>query len=74
MKLISTTDAAIEKGISKQALIKAFDRGDIDGQKMSPRTLVIFNNKKFERWEPNPNMVEGQKKRFRKKKRKARKK
>jgi hypothetical protein len=55
-------------------LIKAFGRGAIDGQKMSPRTLVIFNNNKFERWEPNPNMVEGQKARFKKKKRKVRRK
>lgn len=70
MNLLSTTDAAKIKGITKQALIFALDRGAIDGQRMGPRTLVIFDNKKFQKWEPNQRMVKAQKARWRKQKRK----
>ena len=66
MKLLSTSDAADQKGISKQAIIKAVDRGDINGQRTGPRTLVIIDNRKFQEWEPNRKMVEAQKARWEK--------
>ena len=31
----------------------AINRGDIDGSKLSERTLVVIGNAKFETWEPN---------------------
>jgi hypothetical protein len=62
MKLLSTTEAAKIKGVTRQALIKAIDRGDIDGERTGPRTMVVINNKKFTSWMPNRKMVEAQKK------------
>ena len=64
MNLISTTEAANQKGISRQALIKAIDRGDIDGERTGPRTMVVLNNKRFEEWQPNSTLVKAQKARF----------
>ena len=53
MNLISTTEAAGLKGISRQAIIDAVDRGDVDGQRLSARNLVVIANKKFEAWTPS---------------------
>jgi len=53
MNLISTTEAAELKGISRQAIIDAVDRGDIDGQRLSPRNMVVVANKRFEQWQPS---------------------
>ena len=53
MNLISTTEAAGLKGISRQAIIDAIDRGDIDGQRLSARNMVVVVNKKFEAWTPS---------------------
>ena len=53
MNLISTTEAAGLKGISRQAIIDAIDRGDIDGQRLSARNMVVVANKKFESWQPS---------------------
>ncbi len=53
MNLISTTEAAGLKGISRQAIIDAIDRGDIDGQRLSARNMVVVANKKFETWKPS---------------------
>ena len=54
MELISTKTAAERKGVTPQAIRVALKRGEIDGQKVSPRTLVIEDNAKFEEWQPNP--------------------
>ena len=59
MNLISTQEAAEQKGISRQGIIKAIDRGEIDGQRLSARSMVVIVNKKFETWQPNPNMQKG---------------
>ena len=53
MDLISTTEAARLKDVSRQAIVDAMKRGVIDGQKVSDRTLVIVVNKRFNEWEPN---------------------
>jgi hypothetical protein len=53
MNLISTAEAAKRKGVTRQGLINAMNRGEIDGHKVSPRSLVIVANKKFEAWQPN---------------------
>ncbi len=53
MNLISTQEAADQKGVSRQAIIDAIDREDIDGQRLSPRNLVVIANKKFEEWKPS---------------------
>jgi hypothetical protein len=54
MELISTSEAAKLKGVSRQAIINAVKRGSIDGQKVSARTLVIVVNERLRAWEPNP--------------------
>ena len=53
MNAISTKEAATKKGVSPQAIIKAIDRGDIDGTRVSSRTLVVWENDKYEEWKPN---------------------
>ena len=52
MNLISTQEAAEQKGVSRQAIIDAIDREDIDGQRLSTRNMVVIANKKFEAWQP----------------------
>ena len=54
MNLISTQEAADRKGVSRQAIVNAIKRKDIDGQQVSARTLVVTDNAKFEKWQPNP--------------------
>jgi len=53
MNAISTTEAATKKGVTRQAIIKAIDRGDIDGTRVSSRTLVVWENDKYREWQPN---------------------
>ena len=53
MDLISTTEAAERKSVSRQAIVDAVKRGVIDGQKVSQRTLVVIDNERFEEWRPN---------------------
>ncbi len=50
---IGYTEAAKRKCVTRQAIIKAIERGDIDGNKVSSRSLVVVANKKFEKWEPD---------------------
>jgi len=59
MNLISTQEAAEQKGVSRQAIIDAIDRGAIDGQRLSPRNLVVIANKKFETWQPSGRQESG---------------
>jgi hypothetical protein len=53
VNLISTIDAAEGKAVTRQAIIKAIERGDIDGHRVGQRSLVVVANRKYERWEPN---------------------
>ena len=41
------------KSVTRQAIVAAINRGDIDGSKLGPRTLVVIANAKFEAWTPN---------------------
>jgi hypothetical protein len=52
MNIVSTQEAAESKGVSRQAIVKAVRRGEIDGQKISTRSLVVIANKKFMAWHP----------------------
>ena len=54
MDVISTAEAARQKGVTRQAIVQAVDRGDIDGSRLSKRTMVIEVNRKFEDYKPNP--------------------
>jgi hypothetical protein len=54
MEMISTTEASKRKTVSRQSIINAVARGDLDGSKVGPRTLVVLVNEKFEQWKPNP--------------------
>jgi len=47
-------DAASRKGVTRQAIVAAINRGDIDGSKLGPRTLVAHDNAKFAAWTTNP--------------------
>ena len=53
MDLISTTEAAKQKGVTPQAIRDAIKRGVFGGQKVSQRTLVVIADETFEEWEPN---------------------
>ena len=39
--------------MTRQAIVAAINRGDIDGSKLGPRTLVVHDNALFEAWTPN---------------------
>jgi hypothetical protein len=54
VNLMSSTEAAEEKSVTRQAIIKAIERGDIDGHRVGQRSLVVVANKKFQEWYPNP--------------------
>ncbi len=53
MDLISTKEAAKQKGVTAQAIRDAIERGVLRGQKVSQRTLVVIVDENFEEWEPN---------------------
>jgi len=50
MKLLSTDDAGRMKGTSRQVIIKAIKRGEIDTIPVGKR-FVVKANKKFELWQ-----------------------
>ena len=54
MNVIGTTEAAEQKGVSRQAVIDAISRGAIDGKRVSQRTLIVIENDRFREWRPNP--------------------
>ena len=64
MNILSTTEAAEIKGVSRQALSKAIKRGEIDAKKVGTRNLVVMDNKGFKEWQPNKKLVDAQKARF----------
>ena len=50
MILLSTDEAAEVKGTSRQVIIKAIKRGEIDTVPVGKR-FVVKANRKFERWQ-----------------------
>ena len=50
MNLLSTDEAAEVKGTSRQVIIKAIKRGEIDTVPVGKR-FVVKANRKFERWQ-----------------------
>ena len=55
MEQISVTDAAKRKGCSGQAVRYAIKKGLLDAVVIG-RTYVVMTTRKFETWEPNPNI------------------
>ena len=53
MNLISTTEAAKRKGVSRQAIVNAINREVIDGYQVSERTIVVLDNEKLREWMPS---------------------
>jgi hypothetical protein len=51
VNLLSTSEAAEQKGVSRQAILDAVRRGALDGQQVGGFTAVKAN-KKFGAWEP----------------------
>ena len=51
MDLISTTEVADLKGVTRQAIGDAIHRGVINGRKVG-RSFVVIVDKTFESWEP----------------------
>ena len=52
-KVLSTREAAKDKACSVQSILAAIKRGVIDGQKLG-REYVVYPNKKYRDWQPNP--------------------
>jgi len=50
MNLLSTDEAAAVKGTSRQVIIRAIKRGEIDTMPVGKR-YVVSANKKFELWQ-----------------------
>lgn len=73
MNLISTQEAAEQKGVSRQAIIDAVNRGTIDGQRLSPRNMVVIANKKYETWQPSERRQQAGRARWSTSKKKGRK-
>jgi hypothetical protein len=51
--LISTNKAAESKLCTRQAIVDAVTRGDLDGQLVG-HSYNVRKNRKFEQWTPNP--------------------
>ena len=58
MEQISVTDAAERKGCSGQAVRDAIKKGLLDAVVIG-RTFVVMTTRKFETWNPSPNMQKG---------------
>jgi hypothetical protein len=68
-KRLSTTEAAEQKGCSRQALNLAIRSGKLDAERIG-KVNVVVANRKYADWTPNPNMQKGGKARAKKAKRK----
>ena len=53
LNVLSTQQAAEEKGCSRQAILDAITRGVIDGQRVG-REFIVQPNRKFREWHPSP--------------------
>ena len=51
LNVLSTRQAAEEKGCSMQAILDAINRGAIDGQKVG-REHIVRPNRKYQEWQP----------------------
>ncbi len=58
MEQIGVTDAAERKGCSAQAVRDAIKKGLLDAM-MIGGTYIIMTTRKFENWNPSPNMQKG---------------
>ena len=65
MELHTVTETAKEKGCSTQAVRNAIKKDHLDAEVFG-RTYVVMANKKYDRWNPNPNMQKGGKARAKK--------
>ena len=66
MNLLSTKEAAEDKGTSLQVILGAVKRGEIDAVKVGGVNLVRAN-KKFEKWQRSERHVQAAKTRWAKK-------
>ena len=66
MNLLSTDEAAEVKGTSRQVIIKAIQRGEIDTVPVGKR-YVVKVDKKFEQWQRSERHVQAAKTRWAKK-------
>ena len=66
MNLLSTDEAAEVKGTSRQVIIQAIKRGEIDTVPVGKR-FVVKANKKFEQWQRSERHVQAAKTRWAKK-------
>ena len=53
LNVLSTQQAAEEKGCSRQTILDAIARGVIDGQRVG-REFIVQPNRKFREWHPSP--------------------
>ena len=67
MDLLSTEEAAKTKGTSRQVIIGAIQRGDIEGEKIGGR-YVVRADRQFVQWEPSGRHRESASSRWKKKK------
>lgn len=68
IKRISTSEAGVEKGCTRQAIAEAIHAGKLDAERIG-RTHAVLTNKKYRNWHPSPNMQKGGKARAKKAKR-----
>ena len=66
MDLLSTDEAAAVKGTSRQVIIRAIKRGEIDTVPVGKR-FVVKGNKKFQEWKLSEKHQKAGKARWRKK-------
>jgi len=50
--MLSIIDAAAQKGVTRDAVLKAVNAGKINAQKVG-RSFVVFDDKKFKAYEPS---------------------
>lgn len=51
MKMLSVMEAAAEKGVTRDAVLKAINAGKLKAQKVG-RSFVVFDDKKYKAYEP----------------------
>jgi len=53
MKFISTPEAAAQKNTTREAIIGAIRRGEIDAERLGQRAWAVKVNRKLEEWHPS---------------------